>query len=138
MTEGTKIHLSVVTPEREMVNDLEVDQVNIPGGDGDMGILADHAPLFTTMRAGSFSYEKGDEVISLVVGTGYAEVTDNRVTVLAETAEFLDEIDLARAREALAKAEKHLEKDDLEEDEFRKAQDKLFRALARLEGREEE
>ncbi len=138
MEEATKIHLSLVKPERELVNDFEVDQVNIPGSEGDMGIMADHAPLFTTMRAGSFSYEKGSEVISLVVGAGYAEVTDNRVTVLAETAEFLDVIDLARARAALAKAEKRLEQPDMEEEEFRKAQDKLFRALARLEGREEE
>ena len=138
MVEGLpKIHLSLVTPEREMVNDTEVDQVNIPGGEGDLGILSDHAPLFTTMRPGSFSYEKGDEVISLVVGSGYAEVTDNRVTVLAETAEFMDEIDLTRAREAKAQAEQQLAKEDLEGDEFHEAQDKLFRALARLEGKED-
>ena len=66
-----------------MVVDPEVDQVNIPGFDGDMGILANHAPLLTILRPGRFSYQKGEGEIELVVSTGYAEVTDNRVTVLA-------------------------------------------------------
>ncbi|MEE8268528.1 MAG: ATP synthase delta/epsilon chain alpha-helix domain-containing protein, partial [Nitrospinaceae bacterium] len=64
---------------------------------------------------------------------GYAEVTANRVTILAESAEFLHEIDHDRAETARADAEKLLEKADLEGEAFKKAQDKLFRALARLE-----
>jgi F-type H+-transporting ATPase subunit epsilon len=128
-----KLTLSLVTPVKEMVLDPEVDQVNIPGSEGDLGILADHAPLFTTMRPGRFSYQKGDEEIELVVSNGYAEVTDNRVTVLAESAEFLHEIDHDRAEAAHAEAEKLLEKADLEGEAFKDAQDKLFRALARLE-----
>ena len=128
-----KLFLSLVTPEKEMVIDPEVDQVNIPGSEGDLGILANHAPLFTTMRPGRFSYQKGEEEIELVVSNGYAEVTDNRVTVLAESAEFLHEIDHTRAEAARAEAEKLLEKPGLEEDAFKEAQDKLFRAMARLE-----
>lgn len=128
-----KIFLSLVTPEKEMVIDPEVDQVNIPGAEGDLGILPDHAPLFTTMRPGRFSYQKGEEEIELVLSHGYAEVTNNRVTVLAESAEFLHEIDHSRAEAARAAAEKLLEKGDLEEKAFKEAQDKLFRALARLE-----
>jgi F-type H+-transporting ATPase subunit epsilon len=128
-----KLVLSLVTPEKEMVLDPEVDQVNIPGSEGDLGILADHAPLFTTMRPGRFSYQKGEEEIELVVSHGYAEVTENRVTVLAESAEFLHEIDHDRAEAAHAEAEKALEKADLEGEAFKDAQDKLFRAIARLE-----
>jgi F-type H+-transporting ATPase subunit epsilon len=128
-----KLFLSLVTPVKEMVLDPEVDQVNIPGSEGDLGILADHAPLFTTMRPGRFSYQKGDEEVELVVSNGYAEVTENRVTVLAESAEFLHEIDHERAEAAHAEAEKALEKADLEGEAFRDAQDKLFRAIARLE-----
>jgi F-type H+-transporting ATPase subunit epsilon len=128
-----KLYLSLVTPVKEMVLDPEVDQVNIPGSEGDLGILADHAPLFTTMRPGRFSYQKGDEEIELVVSNGYAEVTDNRVTVLAESAEFLHEIDHDRAEAAHAEAEKLLETADLEGEAFKDAQDKLFRAIARLE-----
>ena len=128
-----KLFLSLVTPEKEMVLDPEVDQVNIPGSEGDLGILADHAPLFTTMRPGRFSYQKGEEEVELVVSNGYAEVTDNRVTVLAESAEFLHEIDHDRAETARTAAEKALEKSDLEGEAFKEAQDKLFRAIARLE-----
>jgi F-type H+-transporting ATPase subunit epsilon len=125
--------LSLVTPQKEMVVDAEVDQVNIPGFDGDMGILANHSPLFTILRPGRFSYQKGEEEIELVISQGYAEVTDNRVTVLAESAEFLHEVDHDRAETARADAERLLEKSDLEGDAFKEAQDKLFRALARLE-----
>ena len=128
-----KLLLSVVTPKKEIVVDAEVDQVNIPGFDGDMGILANHAPLLTLMRPGRFSYQKGDEEVELVISEGYAEVTDNRVTILAESAEFLHEIDHDRAETARSAAEKLLEKSDLEGKDFKEAQDKLFRALARLE-----
>ena len=127
-----KLFLSVVTPKMEMVVDSEVDQVNIPGFDGDMGILPNHAPLLTLLRPGRFSYEKGEEVVELVVSEGYAEVTDNRVTVLAESAEFLHEVDHDRAETARVAAEKLLE-EGLEGEAFKEAQDKLFRALARLE-----
>ncbi len=128
-----KLFLSVVTPKKEIIVDAEVDQVNIPGFEGDMGILANHAPLLTLLRPGRFSYQKGEEEIELVVSEGYAEVTANRVTILAESAEFLHEIDHDRAETARADAEKLLEKADLEGEAFKKAQDKLFRALARLE-----
>ena len=128
-----KLFLSLVTPAKEMVIDPDVDQVNIPGSEGNLGILADHAPLFTILRPGRFSYQKGEEEISLVVSEGYAEVTNNRVTVLAESAEFLHEVDHDRAEIARAAAEKLLEKGDLEEKEFKETQDKLFRAIARLE-----
>jgi F-type H+-transporting ATPase subunit epsilon len=115
----------------------EVDQVNAPGVEGDLGILYDHAPLLTTMRAGRFSYElfgeKGRETINMIVSGGYLEVTDNRVIVLAETVEFLDEIDKERAKNSLVKAEEVLANTDLSDDEFAEAQDRLFRAIARLE-----
>lgn len=133
MIMADKLFLSLVTPEKEMVVASDVDQVNIPGFDGDMGILANHAPLLTILRPGRFSYEKGEEVVELVISHGYAEVTANRVTVLAEAAEFAHEIDHDRAETARAAAEKLLEKADLEGEAFKEAQDKLFRALARLE-----
>ncbi len=127
-----KLILSVVTPEKLLVSE-EVDQVNVPGSEGDMAILYDHAPILTNLRSGQLSYEKEGETIALVVSGGYLEVTDNRVTVLAETGEFLHEIDRERAERAHANAEKQLNQTDLSEEEFIKAQKKLFRAVARLE-----
>ena len=131
-----KLQLSIVTPER-LVLDEDVDQVNVPGVEGDLGILYDHAPLLTTMRPGRFSYElsgeKGREAIHMIVSGGYLEVTDNRVIVLAEAVEFLDEIDKERAKASLMKAEEALSNTDLSDDEFIETQNRLFRAIARLE-----
>ena len=131
-----KLQLSIVTPER-LVLSKNVDQVNVPGVEGDLGILYDHAPILTTMRAGRFSYEllgeKGRETTHMIVSGGYLEVTDNRVIVLAETVEFLDEIDKDRAKASLAKAEEALSNTDLSDDEFMEAQNRLFRAIARIE-----
>ena len=126
-----KLILSIVTPEKQLVSD-EVDQVNVPGTEGDLGILYDHAPFLTNLRSGQLSYEKDGETVALVVSGGYLEVTDNRVTVLAETGEFLHEIDRERAERAHADAEKLL-LTDLSEEEFIETQKKLFRAVARLE-----
>ena len=126
-----KLILSIVTPEKQLVAE-EVDQVNAPGSEGDLGILYDHAPILTNLRSGQLSYEKDGETIALVVSGGYLEVSENRVTVLAETGEFLHEIDRERAERALEEAEKLL-LTDLSEEEFVEAQKKLFRAIARLE-----
>ncbi|MEK9629392.1 MAG: F0F1 ATP synthase subunit epsilon [Nitrospinota bacterium] len=130
-----KLNLSVVTPEKQLVAE-EVDQVNAPGTEGDLGILYDHAPILTNLRPGQLSYEKDGETVAMVVSGGYLEVTDNRVTVLAETGEFLSEIDRERAEKAHAHAEELLTKPGLSEEEFIEAQKKLFRALARLESSE--
>ena len=131
-----KLQLSIVTPERLVLSE-NVDQVNVPGVEGDLGILYDHAPILTTMQAGRFSYEllgeKGRETTHMIVSGGYLEVTDNRVIVLAETVEFLDEIDKDRAKASLAKAEEALSNTDLSDDEFTEAQNRLFRAIARIE-----
>ena len=126
-----KLILSKVTPEKQLVVE-EVDQVNVPGTEGDLGILYDHAPILTNLRSGQLSYENDGETVALVVSGGYLEVTDNRVTVLAETGEFLHEIDRERAERAHAEAEKLL-LTDLSEEEFIETQKKLFRAVARLE-----
>ena len=126
-----KLILSIVTPGKQLVAD-EVDHVNAPGTEGDLGILYDHAPLLTNLRSGQLSYEKDGETVALVVSGGYLEVTGNRVTVLAETGEFLQEIDRERAERAHADAEKLL-LTDLSEEEFIETQKKLFRAVARLE-----
>jgi len=130
-----KLILSIVTPEKQLVSE-EVDQVNVPGSEGDLGILYDHTPILTNLRSGQLSYEKEGETVVLVVSGGYLEVTDNRVTILAETGEFLKDIDRERAERAQAEAEKLLSKTDISEEEYIETQKKLFRATARLENSE--
>ncbi len=131
-----KLLLNIVTPEKNVVEQF-VDQVNAPGIEGDLGILYDHAALITNLRPGPLSYENDGQTTGLVVSGGYLEVTENRVTVLAETAEFLHEVDRARAEAAKARAEETLGRADLSEKEFEEAQLQLFRATARLEHTEE-
>ena len=130
-----KLRLSVVTPEKQLVSE-EVDQVNAPGSEGDFGVLYDHAPILTNLRSGQLSYENDGESTALVISGGYLEVTDNRVTILAETGEFLHEIDRERAERARSQAEEKLSNPDLSEEEFSETQKKLFRAIARLENSE--
>ena len=130
-----KLTLTVVTPEKELVSE-EVDQVNAPGSEGDFGVLYDHAPILTNLRSGQLSYENDGETTALVISGGYLEVTDNRVTILAETGEFLHEIDRERAERARSQAEEKLSNPDLSEEEFSETQKKLFRAIARLENSE--
>ena len=130
-----KLTLTVVTPQKQIVSE-EVDQVNAPGSEGDFGVLYDHAPILTNLRSGQLSYENDGGSTALVISGGYLEVTDNRVTILAETGEFLHEIDRERAERARSQAEEKLSNPDLSEEEFSETQKKLFRAIARLENSE--
>ena len=130
-----KLTLTVVTPEKQLVSE-EVDQVNAPGSEGDFGVLYDHAPILTNLRSGQLSYENDGESTALVISGGYLEVTDNRVTILAESGEFLHEINRERAERARSQAEEKLSNPDLSEEEFSETQKKLFRAIARLENSE--
>ena len=100
-----KIDLEVVTPERLVLSET-VDEVILPGGDGYLGVLPGHAPLLTSLMAGEVSYRVGDRTRYLAVSGGFAEVLRNKVTVLAETCERAEEIDLDRAKRARERAEK--------------------------------
>ena len=107
------IELTVVTPERQLVRETIVE-VTIPGPEGALGILPGHAPLMTEIGIGELAYRTAASplLISLAVIRGFAEVLPNRVTVLAETAERAEEIDLARAEAAKARAEHRLASND--------------------------
>jgi F-type H+-transporting ATPase subunit epsilon len=124
--------LEIVTPEKLVVND-DAEEAQIPGRNGYIGVLPGHAPLITELGAGEISYRsKGGRMQRFSVAWGFAEVLPNRVTVLAETVERADEIDLGRAKQALAKAEDSLKTAQSEED-FSTATAKIRRAEARIE-----
>ena len=98
--------LNLVTPEKKLVTELEIEELLVPGFKGQLGILPGHAPLVTTLTTGILKYRtKGSSTYStFVVSWGYCEVHPGGVTVLAEVAQSLEEIDRARAEEALKKA----------------------------------
>lgn len=125
------IQLTIVTPERSLVSE-QVDEIQIPGAGGYLGVLPGHAPLFTELKVGELSYRKGNNWTSLVVAWGFAEVLPDQVRVLAETAERANEIDVDRAMKAKDRAEQRLTKggDDVDYDRARIA---LQRALIRIQ-----
>src|SRR5713226_6185629 len=94
------LSLEVVTPERSLIAEAGVVEVQLPGSDGYLGILPGHAPLLTELGMGELSYRKGRDTYSAVVIHGFAEVLPDRVIILAETAERAEEIDAERARAA--------------------------------------
>jgi len=123
--------LEIVTPEKMIVRD-HAESVQIPGLNGYLGILPGHAPLITELGAGEISYQANGETHCFSVAWGFAEVLQDRVTVLAETAERADEIDVARAQRALARAEESLKSAETADD-FAHATAKMRAAQARLD-----
>lgn len=102
------IELVIVTPERQLLRQT-VAEVTIPGAGGCLGILPGHAPLITELGIGELTYRaKGGGTGTLAIISGFAEVVGDRVSVLAETAEKPEEIDVARAEEAKKRAEERL------------------------------
>jgi F-type H+-transporting ATPase subunit epsilon len=127
------IELIVVTPERQLLQETVVE-VTIPGLDGALGILPGHAPLITELGIGELSFHTttSSQPILLAVLRGFAEVLPDRVTLLAETAERAEEIDLARAQAAKARAEQRLASNDTNID-WDRATIALQRAVIRIQ-----
>jgi F-type H+-transporting ATPase subunit epsilon len=123
--------LEIVTPEKLVVKDTAVE-VQIPGRNGYIGVLPGHAPLITELGAGEISYRAGGQLHRFSLAWGFAEILPDRVTVLAETVESADEIDVSRAQQSLTKAEESLKSAQTEED-CSKATGKIGRAQARIE-----
>jgi F-type H+-transporting ATPase subunit epsilon len=127
------LELIVVTPERQLLRETVVE-VTIPGLDGELGILPGHAPLITELGIGELRYRTStsSQPILLAVLRGFAEVLPDRVTLLAETAERAEEIDVTRAEAAKARAEKRLASNDTNID-WDRATVALQRAVIRIQ-----
>jgi F-type H+-transporting ATPase subunit epsilon len=126
------IALEIVTPDRRVVQEA-VDEVQVPGSQGYIGVLPGHAPLMTELGIGMVSYRKGVSWSYLTAIGGFAEVLADRVILLAEGAERAEEIDLERAREAMARAKGRLAKMQDPEVDWLRAQTALQRALVRVQ-----
>lgn len=97
------MRLAIVTPVRSVV-DTEADLVVAPGSEGELGILPGHAPLLVALKPGVVSYDEGGRTTRMVIGGGFAEVTQDHVTVLATSAEAAEKIDAGEAEARRAKA----------------------------------
>jgi len=123
--------LEIVTPEKMVVRDV-AEEMQIPGKNGYLGILPGHAPLITELAVGEITYRNAGITHYLSVAWGFAEVLPDKVTILAETAERADEIDVNRAQSAKQRAEQGFATCNTEED-FKRVTGDLQRAETRLE-----
>jgi len=103
----TKLTLEIVTPDRALLRE-EVDEVVVPGSQGDFGVLPGHTPLLSTLKIGELWYRQGQEKRYLAIAFGFVEVLPDRVTVLAQVGERAQEIDVQRAERAKQRAEQRL------------------------------
>ena len=96
--------LEIITPERVVFSEPDVESVTLPGVDGELTILPSHAPLMTALNPGPLLFRKAGQDVDVALSGGFLEVRDDKVIVLADTAERSDEIDASRAEEARRQA----------------------------------
>jgi F-type H+-transporting ATPase subunit epsilon len=125
------LHLEIVTPEK-IAYEGDVDSVQLPGSEGELGVLPHHAPLVSTLGAGELRLRTaGNDEYFAIVG-GFLQVLPDKVVVMAESADMASEIDLERAQEARRKAEQTLESGYVEGADLAAARASLQAALLRI------
>ena len=126
-----ELMLEIVTPEK-MTFSGKVEEVTIPGTEGEFGVLRGHEAFLSSVDIGELNFIKDSKKTHYSVNTGYAEVTANKVTILIETAERSDYIDKNRAQKAKDNAETRLAQIDKDNVEYEKVRTALARAIVRL------
>ena len=125
------LQLEIVTPERQVYSDT-VDSVQLPGSEGELGVLPHHAPLVSTLGVGELRFRKDGAEESFAIVGGFLQVRPDKVVVLAETADMASEIDLEKAQEARREAERALETSYHEGADLAAARAALQQALLRI------
>ena len=126
-----RLNLEIITPERVMVRQ-EVDIVEAPGTLGEFGVLPGHTTFLSTLDSGEVRFQAGGATRCMATSGGYAEVFEDKVTLLLDTAEFSEEIDLSRAKKAMARAESALQGLSMDDKEYSLSEAALRRAVARI------
>ncbi len=127
-----KLKVELMTPYKKVLSE-EVDAITATGTMGEFGLLPGHAPYLTSLKIGELSYTKGGETFYLALNWGYLEVENDEVSILVETAERADEIDLERAKVALGRAEEALKRLTREDKDFAAHQAAIERAMIRMQ-----
>jgi F-type H+-transporting ATPase subunit epsilon len=127
-----RLTLELTTPTRLVVSE-QVDEVVVPGIEGYFGVLPGHAAFLTTLGIGEITYRIGRDERHVAVGGGFCEVRNDKVIILADTAELPEDIDRARAERARERAEQRLAGRAQEEIDYARAAAALARALTRLQ-----
>jgi len=127
-----RLTLELATPMRLLLSET-VDEVVAPGSEGYFGVLPGHAPFLTTLGIGLVTYKIGREEHHVVVSGGFAEVRNDKVIILADTAERPDEVDVERAERARQRAENRLLGRTEDDVDYLRAMAALLRAQTRLQ-----
>jgi F-type H+-transporting ATPase subunit epsilon len=126
------LRLEFVTPERAIAHE-DVDEVELPGEEGYLGVLPGHAPLLAALKTGELWYRRGNEKTFAFVDGGFAEVLPDRVSILAQVAERAEMIDEERAEAAKRRAEELLSTPHATELDFERVRIAMMRAMMRLQ-----
>jgi len=125
------IELKIVTAEKQLLSE-KVDEVRAPGGEGYFGVRAGHIPFLTQMEPGELWFKSGTATQSYAVSEGFIEVSANKVTVLAESAELAANIDVERAKKALSDAQGKMKGLNTNDTEYKLEWARAKRASARI------
>ncbi len=125
------LQLKVITPE-EQVKDEQVEQVNVSTADGEIGILPHHANLMAKVIPGELRIKKGGKIETFAVGEGFLQVTNNTLTILADLAQDVDQINEKEVEEAKKRAEQALKEKTLSNEEYAETLAVLEKSLAQL------
>jgi len=125
------IHLDILTPEKVVFSD-SIEMVTAPGGLGEFGVLPGHAALVTTLEIGEVAIKKDNREHWLAISGGFAEVGNDKVTILAEAAELAQEIDIKSAETAKIQAEEKLKSLSSDDSQFSEVTLALKRATNRI------
>jgi F-type H+-transporting ATPase subunit epsilon len=123
--------LEIVTPERRVLS-VQADEVRAPGVQGGFGIRLNHEPFMTALEPGRLTYVEGAREHHYAIGGGFLQVAENRVMVLADTAEAAGDIDVERARRAFADAQDRLLRSTEQDEHHAQEAARVRRATARL------
>ncbi len=123
--------LEIVTPYGLVVSS-DVEEAVMPGSQGEFGVLPGHVPFLTSLKIGALHYRRGKEVHYMAISRGFAEISPTKATILADTAESAEEIDLERARKAFSRAEERLKAMAKNDPAYLQEADALERAKIRI------
>lgn len=122
--------VEIITPDR-ILYEGEAEFLEFTTASGDIGVYAKHIPMTTVLASGAVIIHKGDEEVVAAVHSGFAEILGDKVTLLAEIAEWPEEIDIVRAEAAKSRAEEHIANKTMETD-VKRAEFALRKALTRI------
>lgn len=129
-----KIALDIVTPNGSVYSEHEAELVVLQTESGEMGVMAGHIPTVAPLKIGAVRVTRsGNDKDHIAVTEGFAEIRPEKVTILVQSAEQADEIDIERAKASLLRAEERMKEDKAEHVDFHRAERALHRALNRLE-----